>query len=321
MTGWEEWLRHPERRWLRRALFQVHLWVGIGASLYILVVCVTGSIVVYRNELYRLATPAPIVVEAAGAPLSDEALTAAAVRAYPGFRVSHVYKPRRADRPVDIWVERAGRTRKRLFNPYTGADLGNTVPLSILAVSTLIDLHDNLLGGAWGRAANGVGGALTAVLALTGLVIWWPGVATWRRGLGVRRGVGWKRLNWDLHSAVGFWTAPAVLVFGVTGVYLGFPSWFADLADRLEPQTDDNIGTRVVDAVTYWLGALHFGRFGGGTTKALWALLGLMPVVLLVTGALMWWNRVLGPFARRQLGARSRTAVGGATGWETRGAG
>ena len=27
--------------------------------------------------------------------------------------------------------------------------------------------------------------------------------------------------------------------------------------------------------------------------KAVWALVGLMPAVMLVTGVIMWWNRVL----------------------------
>jgi uncharacterized iron-regulated membrane protein len=38
---------------------------------------------------------------------------------------------------------------------------------------------------------------------------------------------------------------------------------------------------------------LHFGNFGGTPVKILWCLLGLAPMALFGTGALMWWNRVL----------------------------
>jgi hypothetical protein len=48
-----------------------------------------------------------------------------------------------------------------------------------------------------------------------------------------------------------------------------------------------------------WIYYLHFGNFAGNKTKALWVALGLLPVVLFVTGAIMWWNRVLSPAARR----------------------
>ena len=35
---------------------------GIGLGLYVLLISVTGSILVYRNELYRAATPDPVIV-------------------------------------------------------------------------------------------------------------------------------------------------------------------------------------------------------------------------------------------------------------------
>jgi len=279
--------------WLRRALFQVHLWTGIGVGLYIVVVCVTGSVLVYRNELYRAVTPRPILVVAAGERLSDDELKEAAAGAYPGFQVTNVFRARNRNQAVDVWLKRGPETRKRLFDPYTGKDVGESVPRGILLVSWLLDLHDNLLLGPSGRVFNAVGGLLVTVIGLTGLMIWWPGIQNWRRSLTVRRRVGWKRFNWDLHSAIGFWGLLFVLMFGITGAYLGLPDAFAAVVEFLEPSTDANLGSRVGDAVLYWLAYAHFGRFGGWGTKVLWAALGLAPAVLFVTGALMWWNRVL----------------------------
>ncbi len=86
MTYWRRWVRQPQTVWLRKAIFQLHLWSGIGIGLYVLLVSVTGSIVVYSNEIYRAATPKPIIVAASGAPLADERLKLAAIRAYPGYR-------------------------------------------------------------------------------------------------------------------------------------------------------------------------------------------------------------------------------------------
>ena len=39
---------------MRRLNFQVHLWVGIILTLYMIVIGVTGSILVFRPELERL---------------------------------------------------------------------------------------------------------------------------------------------------------------------------------------------------------------------------------------------------------------------------
>src|SRR5438093_13427900 len=83
-TLWERWVRQPQNIWLRRALFQVHLWSGIAIGLYILTISITGSVVVYRNELYRAATPEPIISKSSGPALTDEQLRESATRLYPG---------------------------------------------------------------------------------------------------------------------------------------------------------------------------------------------------------------------------------------------
>jgi uncharacterized iron-regulated membrane protein len=178
-------------------------------------------------------------------------------------------------------------------------------------VSTLIELHDTLLAGATGRTVNGAGALAVLLVALTGFCIWWPGLKRWRRGLTLHGGVGWKRFVYDLHSVVGFWTFGFIAMFAVSGVYLCFPDTFHAWADRLEPPTDANAGERFVDAALYWIAFLHFGRINGiglacdgpglcdQATKAIWALAGLAPAAMFVTGATMWWNRVL----RRALSA------------------
>jgi uncharacterized iron-regulated membrane protein len=44
-------MRHPNRFLLRKAWFQIHLWMGAGVGLYIVLMSLTGSIIVFRNEL------------------------------------------------------------------------------------------------------------------------------------------------------------------------------------------------------------------------------------------------------------------------------
>ena len=52
-TAWQQWLQHPERFRARQALFQIHLWVGAVVGLYVVIMSVTGSIIVFRDELSR----------------------------------------------------------------------------------------------------------------------------------------------------------------------------------------------------------------------------------------------------------------------------
>lgn len=305
VTAWQRWLQQPQKVWLRRAVFQVHLWSGIGLGLYIFFISVTGSVLVYANELYVAATPAPTISTGTGPRLSDSQLTELAMRSYPGYRVASIFRSQNPDQAVEIWLERGDEIKKRLFDPRSGTDVGNSVAAGIRIVAKLIELHDDLLAGKAGRKVNGGGAIALLLLASTGLVIWWPGTRRWRRSLTLHRGVGWKRFIWDLHSMTGFWSFAFVLVFGLSGIYLCFPEPVQALADWLQPPTAANAGRRLVDSALYWLAFLHFGRINGigipcsgpglcdQTVKAVWALFGLAPAVAFVSGAVMWWNRVL----------------------------
>jgi len=315
-TVWQRWVRQPQKLWFRRALFQAHLWSGIALGLYILMMSVTGSVLVYSNELYRAATPEPIISKGTGPRLTDDQLAEDDRRLYPAYGVLRITRARNLDQAVDILLARGDEIKRRQFDPRSGSDLGDSVPTAIWLISKLIDLHDNLVAGPAGRKVNGLGALAVLVVAMTGLAIWWPGVKTWRRSLTLHRGVGWKRFVWHFHSMAGFWSLGFILVFGVSGAYLSFPQPFQDFADWLQPPTAANAGLRVVDRVTYWLAFLHFGRINGigipcrgpgicdQTTKAIWAVFGFAPAVMFVTGAIMWWHRVLRPrLVRGQIAA------------------
>src|SRR5688572_6592722 len=111
----------PQRVWLRKAIFQIHLWTGIGAGLYVVLISVSGSAIVFRNDIYR-ANDAPVIhVEAVGERLSSDQIGKAAQRRYPGYDVSQVYEfeddPTRA---AEVRLEKGGRIKNRLVDPYTG---------------------------------------------------------------------------------------------------------------------------------------------------------------------------------------------------------
>lgn len=312
MTLWRRWLERPQRLLLRRMAFQVHLWTGIALGLYVLVICATGSVLVYRNELYRTFSPVPVIVSGSGTPLPSDALKQAARRAFPDHEVTDIYPGKTPNHAIEIALRRDDDTRRRLLHPFTGADLGDPIPAGYRATAWLLDLHDNLLSGDTGRRINGLGALFLMLLTLTGAIVWWPGIRKWRRSVVPDRRANWKRFNWSLHSALGFWAFGFLLLWGVTGMYLSLPDQFAAVFDALEPFDESNLEERFVDRVQYWLAYLHFGRLGGrgipgcgrglcdNTTKAVWALFGLVPPVLFVTGALMWWNRVLRPATRRR---------------------
>jgi uncharacterized iron-regulated membrane protein len=314
MPGLTRWLRQPQRVWLRRAIFQIHLWLGLALGLYVVVLSLSGSVLVYRNELDRyLATPRAVLNEQA-TPMTADEIGAAAARAYPGWTVTAVHEgryraeaggrgggrsgPRRPPDPTaSVVLERAGETRDRLFDPYTGKDLGDNTTQGQFFILWLVRLHDELLldrqdGGWW----NGLLSLVFTLVALTGLVVWWPGAARWTRSLRISVTSGWRRFVWDLHSALGFWLFLFMLMWGLSGWYLGMPEPLTALVDRFS-DPDVEYGERAGDIALVWLTRLHFGRWRepgwGPWLKAVWAVVGVVPAVMFVTGTIMWWNRVV----------------------------
>lgn len=332
MGALTQFWRQPQRAWLRKALFQIHLWTGIGAGLYVLLISISGSVIVFKNEIYRANDSPVIIVEGVGERMTNDALEEAAERAYPGFTVIQVYEyeddPKRA---VEVRLEKGSRVRNRLFDPYTGEDLAAAVPWQIQVVAWFEDMHINLFGGRTGRQINAAGGVLWTALGLTGIIVWWQGIQNWKRGLLVRVKSGWKRLNWDLHSSMGFWTLLLTLMWGVTGIFAAIPDPFRAAVDYLEPlrpipppaggdqgrgrglQQQATPGAqgerggrgqgpprrgrrprfepRVGDKILRGAYALHFGNFAGTKLKIAWVVLGLIPSLLFLTGLLMWINR------------------------------
>src|SRR5262245_36870562 len=94
MSVLTRFLYQPQRVWLRRALFQIHLWTGLALGLYVVMLSITGSALVYRAELDRfLATPRAVLDERA-TPMTADQLRTAATNAYPGWTVNEVHEGR-----------------------------------------------------------------------------------------------------------------------------------------------------------------------------------------------------------------------------------
>src|SRR5258708_35784261 len=104
MSSWEKWLSRPQSLWLRKALFQVHLWTGIGIGLYVLLMSVSGTVLVYRRQLAKAFSQEPRIAVPPGARLTVDALTQAAKATYPGYEPTWSYERKSPYQPADTWL-------------------------------------------------------------------------------------------------------------------------------------------------------------------------------------------------------------------------
>ena len=275
---------------MRRALVQIHRWIGIVLFAWVLLLCLTGSVLVYRPELFRAFEPQPLEVATGTVLLSDEAVLTRARRAFPDEKPAQVWRGRQPNHAVEVDLVSDGETRGYLFDPYTGAPLRAALPWDFWLVSKLLELHTDLLGGPSGRMVNGALALGFVFLVLTGVLAWRP-----RKGAETRTPTSLRRL----HMTVGIWAGLFVLVWALTGIHLAWPEIMTAATDYFEPFDELNPVERLGDQIAYWLAYLHFGRFGGRlpgcerglcdeSLKALWAFIALAPALLAATGVLLW---------------------------------
>ena len=232
--GSSRWLstfwHHPRKMWIRRALFQVHLWSGISIGIVATLVGISGSAIVYKDSLDKILTPGLFATTPESRRLTTDQLLSAAHAARPGWSISYasIEEERDAHRP-EPWVfylvppaeYRATHLTLAYFDPATGRELG-TIGEASGVMNWLAELHFRLLGGPTSTIINGIGAFLLLLLCMTGIVIWWPGRHRLRSGFKIQWKARWLRLNWDIHSVFGFWTSIPLAIEAFTGVYYCF---------------------------------------------------------------------------------------------------
>lgn len=227
--GWKHtWLHAPQQSRLRNALFQIHLWAGLILSLYVIVIGLSGSALVFREELQRKIEPHIYTVKPFSSSVSWQTMVASIRANNPGFRVVTVSLPSDPDRSAYVMLAPAkgkfdrSRIRMDYFNPYTGEILGEE---SIIEgpLGWIANLHYFLFAGEPGLVVNGIMAVGFLLLCVTGIVLWWPGIKRWASALILKKRSNWKRLNWDLHAVTGFWCSIGLGVLAFTGIYFAFP--------------------------------------------------------------------------------------------------
>ncbi len=79
----QTYLHRPRRTLLRRAMFQVHLWIGFAAALYVALIGISGSILVWKHELSAASQSVPTALQAGATSIGPERAVMEAQRAAP----------------------------------------------------------------------------------------------------------------------------------------------------------------------------------------------------------------------------------------------
>ncbi len=352
---------------MNKFLFKLHSWTALLAVIPLLVICLTGSLLVFKHEIDRLLMYDNVVVpdnSSQRLPMDD--LLARINTQYTEHQVTGWLfhnDPQRADlvyliaNGTDTWTY-------LLLDGYTGTVLAEPVPLDHYITDWLLELHYTLLLGDAGLLVAGLFSIGLLILGISGIILhrkFWKNFFTlrWNKRLVIYFS--------DLHKIVGVIASPVLLILGFTGSWWNIDNFIHELQEHADGHThylmterlyneqlsiDELLKTssRELDgfttnylslpwepgaAITAWgtvpsnnplssrysstvsfnsqtgelIGTtdirntgigpaivdsfeeLHYGTFGGLTTRVLWAILGLAPLILSVTGITLWFKR------------------------------
>lgn len=232
------WLHAPQRLWLRRAIFQVHLWLGIILAAYSVVIGLTGAILIFNDEIQDAVYSRDLHIEPSPRQTTFAAILSSVEGARPGWKAAGITDigegatTRGYDsRPILITMRplsRPGTTDLRYVyvDPNTGRVLQDRMRYADF-MGFVFHLHLYLLMDRIGLTISGWMALGLLLLCLSGIVVWWPGVSRWAAAIVLRRRSSWRRFNWDLHSVTGFWCCAALTAVSLTGVYFAFPLYVA----------------------------------------------------------------------------------------------
>lgn len=228
---------------VRRIALWIHLYAGLATAPALLLLGLTGSFLVFEYPLDHLFHPNLAYVQSASDRLPLDVLLAKIQSTYPGAKVLALALSPSSPSPdlaytAQIQFPHHADSSTVFINQYTGHVLGRIDGMSF--ATAVHEFHTNMLLGERGAFVMMLTAALLIMLSLSGIVLWWP-----RKILTINWKASGKRINFDLHNMIGFYSFVFMLVFGVTAVAIHWQSKWLPMTNNALGLPDNDPDLRI----------------------------------------------------------------------------
>jgi len=223
-------LNTAETRGFKKAIGWLHLWLGLISGSIMFIVCITGCIWVFQEEITDLTQPWNNIAIEAKPILLPSQINAAATKQFPGKEIHGFYY--QEGKSICVYISHEEEYDYYLYiNPYTGKVLhiDDHKANSFDFFRFILNGH-RFLWLPWkiGRPIVNYATLTFVVLLITGIILWWPknkSAAKQRFSFKWKDTTKWKRKNYDLHNILGFYAMIFLLLIALTGMQWGL-KWF-----------------------------------------------------------------------------------------------
>ncbi|MBD2702469.1 PepSY domain-containing protein [Spirosoma sp. BT702] len=209
----------------------LHLWLGLVTGIVVILVCLTGCIWVFQEEITStFLDPETNVAYQQKPVIQPSQIMTIVDKEFPGKRVGSAEYHQGRTINVNLGGQRS-ETPALKIHPYTGEVIRKTDPKAAEG-----DFFEWILEGhrfLWlpykiGRPIVNYSTLIFVFTLITGLVLWWP--HKWTKSMRQRSfAIKWtgsaKRVNYDLHNVLGFYSLLVVAAIAMTGMVYGL-DWF-----------------------------------------------------------------------------------------------
>jgi uncharacterized iron-regulated membrane protein len=209
----------------------LHLWLGLISGIIVLIVCITGCIWVFNEEITGLLEPETRVERQEKQVIMPSKLMQIAATEYPGVKLS--YATYQQGRAIYLGLgERRGPNITLKVDPYSGKIITREVHKKgeTNFFRFILNGHRFLwLPFEIGRPIVNYGTLVFVVLLITGLIWWYPKKwtqSTRDKSFKIKWGASFKRVNLDLHNVLGFYSLLFLLAIALTGMVYGI-EWYS----------------------------------------------------------------------------------------------
>ncbi len=199
-------------------LLELHRWAGMLFGAILLVIGLTGSAIVFWQQLDPQVYPH--LYRHAGKPAASLDRVLAAARAeVPNLQPTGV--TRREGNVYQVNFRTPDQSNLQVFvDPLTYQVRGQRIWQQSL-FGVLYSLHYQLLAGEAGERLTGITAVVLMVLSLSGLALW-PGWRNWKAGTSLRWKANRRLLAFDIHKLTGLLALVFLTLLGATGTYFMF---------------------------------------------------------------------------------------------------
>jgi uncharacterized iron-regulated membrane protein len=222
----------------KNIILKIHLWIGLFAGTIVFIICVTGCIYTFQKEIKLAIYPYYSVKNNENEKLPLQNLLKLYEKQSEN-KIVQIYDFTETDRSTILKTSYKDEFFYSFINPYTGKLLKEKA-LSDDFFTIVLRIHRNLLlEKEFGRQIIGWVVIIFAISLITGIIMWVPknkkifkSKKVRKSKFTVKRTSKIKRMIFDLHSVLGFYSSFILIISAVTGLGWTF-SWVDESLYRM----------------------------------------------------------------------------------------